>query len=286
MARVVSDSQQAERIDVALSEWRQGDAAIEERWFTHVAEPALSLTPESAQTDEGLQAITSEVEGLVIVTQTCDVVRSCVARPFVEVAPLVQISRAALHAVEKGRRPAQALLPALAERNLVVDLDRIMTVEKSVIASWTRTPGCGTDWEVRAFALALARKRARVAFPDNFVALVSNLMRRMSSKHDKDSDEARVLRALREIRVRAAPAWNADEIALTFWFIRDEDASGFVAEGWDHYLDAWLKRLHTDQRFTSIDGTIQTLDDLTAREYVESDPLDLDHLSSRDDDSA
>ncbi len=266
-----------------MSEWHQGDAALEERWFTHVAEPALSLTPESAQADEGLQAITSEVEGLVVVTQTCDVVRSCVARPFVEAAPLVQVSGAALHEVEKGRRPAQAFLPALAERKLVVDLDRIMTVEKSVVASWTRTPGCGTDREIRAFALALARKRARVAFPNDFVALASNLTKRMSSKHDKDSDEGRALRALREIRVHAAPAWEADEVVLTFWFIRGEDAPGFEERRWDHYLDGWLERLHTAGRFTSIDGAIQTLDDLTAREYVESDPLDLDHLSPRDD---
>lgn len=284
MARIGSDSQQVKRIDAALSKWRQGDAALEEQWFIHVAEPALSLTPESVQADEGLQAITSEVKGLVVVTQTCDVVRSCVARPFVEAAPLVQVSSAALHEVEKGRRPAQAFLSALAERKLVVDLDRIMTVEKSVVASWTRTPGCGTDREVRAFALALARKRARVAFPGDFVTLASNLTRRMSSKHDKDSDEAHALRALREIRVRAAPAWDANEIALTFWFIRDEDASGFVAGGWDHYLGAWLGRLHKAGRFTSIYGTIQTLDDLTAREYVESDPLDLNHLSSRGDD--
>ena len=28
-----------------------------------------------------------------------------------------------------------------------------------------------------------------------------------------------------------------------------------------------------------IDRVVQTLDDLTGREYVESDPLDLDHLS-------
>ena len=28
-------------------------------------------------------------------------------------------------------------------------------------------------------------------------------------------------------------------------------------------------------------GGVMTLDDLTARDYVESDPLDLDHLSSR-----
>jgi hypothetical protein len=30
-----------------------------------------------------------------------------------------------------------------------------------------------------------------------------------------------------------------------------------------------------------VNGVVMTLDDLTARDYVESDPLDLDHLSSR-----
>lgn len=280
MARVGSDSPEAERIDAALAEWRQGDAAFEEQWFTHVAEPALALTPESAQAEEGLQAITSEVAGLVIVTQTCDVVRSCVARPFVDVAPLVQVSDDALREAERGRRPAHAFVPAFAERQLVVDLDRIMTVEKSVVASWTRTPGCMTDRERRALALSLARKRARVAFHDDFSELARDLMRRLSAKHDKDSDEGHALRSLREIRVRAAPGWAAVKIELTLWFIRNANEPDFEGRGWGTYLDSWLKRLAVGCRFTSIEGALKTLDDLTAREYLESDPFDLDHLSA------
>jgi hypothetical protein len=34
-------------------------------------------------------------------------------------------------------------------------------------------------------------------------------------------------------------------------------------------------------RFISIDGLVVTLDDMTGADYVASDPLDLDHLSSR-----
>jgi hypothetical protein len=33
------------------------------------------------------------------------------------------------------------------------------------------------------------------------------------------------------------------------------------------------------ERFTLVEGAIVGLDDLTARDYVESDPLDLDRLS-------
>ncbi len=89
------------------------------------------------------------------------------------------------------------------------------------------------------------------------------------------------MRALREIRVRAAPSWDADEVELMFWFIRNEDERSFENQGWDDYLHAWLERLPESGRVVKVDGVVHTLDDLTAREYVESDPLDLDHLSTR-----
>ncbi len=281
MTLIGPDSQEARRIDAALSEWRQGDAALEERWFTHVAEPALALTVESEQAGEGLQAITSAVEGLVVVSQTCDIVRSCIARPFVEVAPLVRVTDDVLHQVEKGRRPAYAFVPALAGRKLVADLDRIMTVEKSVVASWTRTPGCTADHEVRAFALALARKRARFAFPDDFTELTRKLQGRLQRKHDKDTAEGRALRALREIRVKAEPSWRAEQVEITFLFIRDDHASDFEGRPWHEYLEHWLALLPPSGRFHIVEGHVVALDHLTARDYVESDPLDLDHLSSR-----
>ena len=66
-----------------------------------------------------------------------------------------------------------------------------------------------------------------------------------------------------------------------FWFIRDENLLSFEGKSWDSYRQQWLRRVPTADRFHSIDGAVQTLDDLTAREYVESDPLDLDHLSVR-----
>lgn len=42
------------------------------------------------------------------------------------------------------------------------------------------------------------------------------------------------------------------------------------------------ERISEDGRFVDIRAGVQTLVDLTAREYVESDPLDLDYLSVRD----
>jgi hypothetical protein len=43
-----------------------------------------------------------------------------------------------------------------------------------------------------------------------------------------------------------------------------------------------LKLVPESGRFTKIYGHVTTLEDLRASDYVDSDPLDLDHLSSRD----
>ncbi len=171
----------------------------------------------------------------------------------------------------------------MAQLSFVADLDRVMTIEKSAVLAWTRIEGCRNDDDARRLSLALARKRARIAFPDDFVRFALPLMKRMSSKHDKESDEGRALRALQEIRVRAAPSWDADEVALMFWFICNDDDPAFQDQRWDQFLTAWLKRVPASGRFVSVDGVIHTLDDLTARDYVESEPLDLDHLSTRAD---
>ncbi len=181
----------------------------------------------------------------------------------------------------RGRLPRFAVVPALADQGFAADLDRVMTVEKAVIARWNRTAGCRTDAESRGFALTLARKRVRTAFPDDFVDLVQPLQRRLIQKHDKGSDEGRALRSLREIRVRAAPAWDADAVELTFFFVREPSAHDFEGSTWEGLLENWLSRLKVRGRFTTVDGLVQTLDDLTARDYVESDLLDLGFLSHR-----
>lgn len=278
---LTSDSAPATEIDAAISTWRQGDLALDERWFIHVGDPSSPLTEASSEAEEaGPQALQTDVEGLVVVTQTCDIVRSCVARPYIEVSPLVQVSERHYQDVKKGRRPAMAAIPAIEARRLVADLDRVMTVEKSILATWTRTPGHSCDAEIRNFAQTLARKRQRFAFPDDFNTFVSKLRSRLTEKHDKASDEGRALRALQEIRVQAAPSWGADSVELLFFFIRQDDETSFEGTGWDSFLDAWLKRVEAKGRFTPVNGQVTTLNDMSAQDYRDSDRLDLDHLST------
>lgn len=268
-------------IDTALSEWCQGDCVLGEHWFIYRFNPQRPLTPDSADVaKEKVDLATSQVKGFAVVTQTCDIVRTCNKRPFVEIVPLVEVDEPQLHEIQRSRQPQYAYIPGIAELNLVADLDRVMTVEKAVVAEWERKPGCLSDDSVRALGQALTRKRARFAFPDDFTNFAKKLQNRLRDKHNKSTDEGEALRALREIRVRAEPSWNSPEIRLIFWFIRDEEQSKFQGIGWEQFLERWLQLIPESGRYQNVEGSVVALEDMTAKEYVESAPLDLDHLSS------
>jgi hypothetical protein len=120
-----------------------------------------------------------------------------------------------------------------------------------------------------------------VCFPDDFTELVKKLHGRLADKHEKNTDEGRGLRALREIRVQVTPSWDADAAVVFFWFIRRDGDADFEGRNWADLLNGWLELVPRSDRFTEVEGQVVTLGDLTAADYVGSDPLDLDHLSSR-----
>jgi hypothetical protein len=277
VARVDSVPQTHSPVNVAIAEWRQGDCVVEPRWFAYRA-ASLSGDDLGANPPSDGELHEKEVPGLVMLTQTCDVVRAFEERPYVEVCPLVQVDQAIFDDIKAARRPAFAFVPALEQQRLVADLDRTMTVEKAILARWTRTPGWGTDSEARAFSEALARKRVRFAFPDDFNRFAQRLQNRIKEKNWKTSSEGAALRQLREIRVTASPSWDAEKVEVMFWFVRT-DKAGTHLHDWGSFLRAWLKLLPATGRFGSVNGQVATLDDLTARDYLASDRLDLDNLS-------
>lgn len=278
-------------IDTALQEWRQGDVVLQDPpFFLHLADLAHPLTPEArteakAEAIEGdsLAGVPSQPRGLVVVTQTCDIVRSSTNRPFVELSPLVEVDGAALEDIRRLRRTRYAYVPGVAHFRLVADLDQTMTMEKAVLAPLHRLPGCGDDQERRNFADTLARKRARFAFPNDFVDAFRSVERRLKEKHRKDTEEGTLARTLREIRLRAAPGWEEAEVRLTFLFILEHDEPSPTRRS-EEQIENWLRRFDTSGRFRldpDLPWRLCFLEDLDAREYVESDRLDLDDLSRR-----
>jgi hypothetical protein len=201
-----------ETINAALQDWRQGDCVLSPQWFVHRCDPQKPLTEEAKQNaNSEVDLIESEVMGLAVITQTCDITRNCEDRPFVEVVPLISKDDQFLKEVQRGRRPQFAFIPGVAEHKLVADLDRVMTIEKAVVADWSKVRGCLKDEHIRNLSRALARKRVRFAFPNEFTHFVSPLQSKFQDKHSKEeSNEGKALRALLEVRVRAAPCGSSE----------------------------------------------------------------------------
>ena len=279
-----------EAIDDALLEWRQGDAVLEDvPFFLHLADTRRPLTQASQAVAseetlmDGLAGVASNLLGIIVVNQTCDIVRSCAKRPFVEVCALVEVRQQDLEDVRRLRRPAYAFLPALSHRRLVADLDMTMTIEKSVLVPLRRVAGCETDAERRTFADALARKRARFAFPDDFVAAMRKVRQRLKERHGRDSPEGATARALMEIRVMAAPNWDADQVTLHFLFILADTEPPPTSRDEEQISD-WISRFDSSGRFkldNEMPWRVCFLDDLDAATYLASDRVDLDDLSTR-----
>ena len=279
-----------EAINVKLRDWRQGDvslcAGLESVHLADLARPHSQPSAQAAQRlasggtaiSESATPIIDTVPGIVMLSQTCDVVRDCRDRPFVEVAPLARLPEQTVLEVKLLKRPAFAYVPATAENLLVADLDRPMTVEKAIVAKWSRIPGWSTEREIRDFALALSRKRSRFAFPDDFVRAAQNLQSRLVGKHNKLSSEGSHLRALREIRVQARPSWNDGQVQLNWWFIKDNDPDLGPTQ-WPILVERWTELFDQTDRFDVAGRTACRLEEMTARDYVDSVRLDLDHLS-------
>ncbi len=276
------------RIDARLSFWRQGDVVLTDDWVAiHLADLAAPGTPDSealaasrsGEGELGLDVVAIDAPGFMVVSQTCDIVRSCAERPLVEVCPLQPIPESKAPLIRAGRMSRYLWSPALGDALLAADLDHVTTMEKAALVRFDsdRTAAIATHAEARALAEALGRKRSRAALPDDFVAVLERLQRRVLERHNKQTNEGAFLRGMREIRVRPAPSWDADSVEVEVLFLFSSSAD--LPSDADEQAEALIKLVRAAGRFAMIEGRIATLDSLTAATYLASDRLDLEHLS-------
>jgi hypothetical protein len=239
--------------------------------------------PISGDVDDSGDVAEERCLGLAVLSQSCDVVRDASQTPYIEVAPLVEVEEQTLEEVRKGRRPRYAYVEGVADKRLVVDMSRVMTVAKSVARSWARTPGCSRDEERLRFSESVSRKYARFAFPDAFVDVIEPLRKRMQRRSGKDSPEGRAVDGLFEIRARASGQWSSRPLDVHLFFIRRDSVPGVEEEDWGRLSAEWLGLILASDAYKEgsyrVGGHVTELGDMTAEEYVTSRPLDLDHLS-------
>lgn len=145
-------------------------------------------------------------EGVVLVSQTCDLVQN---RERVLVAPLVGASDADIAHIKKGRKPL--LLVVGAAEDKVADLERIQSVPRAALEGTVvidQTFEARTGEEVARLAARIARAVSRFAFPDEVHDALKRLHRKISDSYSKSTSFARVLGLIDDFRV-SCDDWNA-----------------------------------------------------------------------------
>lgn len=285
-----------EDLQAHIRQWRQGDFVLGSQavvWGYHPDRPLTDTSAEladEAETILGVALASGEVEGLVVISQTCDIIRPFPERPYVQVAPLKRMADASAElAVRRRNQPRYAFLPALGGTGLVVDLDRIFTVEKAMLAHWERQAGCLDDDQRRSLTETIRRYYGRPALPDPFTKAIDNLRGWFKEKHNAGPPPAprgkpaplhvgACLQGLEMTLARPSPSWLADQIHVDFLLIRSSLEDGIFEGHWEDFRIACKDKVALPPNFT-MEWQVIPFADLPARLYLESDHLDLDYLS-------
>ena len=270
-----------ERVNSHTLLWRQGDI-IGSGALAWIARPREPLTPESAQAQgSGLTAIVAEYNQLAIISQTCDIVRDCKTRPLLLVAPIVHLQEPQAGESRKGRRPRYVPVPGLGD-SAFADTDLVVTIEKSVVLGSEPIRGLRDRESQRRFSLGISRVFSRFAFPDDLARSLRPFVNRVKQKHGRQSLEGMALEIIEEIRATGVPSWDAEplDVFIIVSPATRTEADQVMSQGqWDSLVDKWLERVEPTGVIASVDGAMTPLDELSARQYIDSEPLDLDHLS-------
>lgn len=258
-------------------QWRQGDFAID-------CGPFLFADVPDADDTELLAAAFDDPDpvGLVVVSQTCDIVSSMAKLQSVAVCPLIKVRVEHIQMIAKGLSPRFGLVQN-ANDGVVADLARPMSVNKALLATWRRQEGFSDADAAIGFARSLERVYGRFAFPDAFNDSIRPLLEKIKSKHGKaDSPLGKALRSLEELRVRPSGPWDGTVVEVAFFLIfapadlREVNPLK-IKEEFENALKGllWVRPFS----LSSLGVRLGDYDDFTARDYVESVPLDLNALS-------
>ena len=260
--------------DEPLKDWRQGDFAYSVGGFLF-AGPAAGEEPFDA-TEKA-----EDIVGLIVISQTCDIVRRAGGRDYLAVSPLVKKNEKELSDTKRGRRPYLVEIENTDEE-IVADLSCVMSVHKDVVRTWKRHKGFNdTDGRLR-FAAALERKFGQFAFPDEFDEAIRKFRERIWERHDKETKLAsKIYRSLAQIRFHAFPNWSADKRSITIIAVMKENRERGVERD-DIYkeLDEQLNKIKWPEGYEwgEQNFVLGTAKDLSAEDIIESQRGDFDFL--------
>ncbi|WP_420346974.1 hypothetical protein [Pelagibius sp.] len=281
----LSENQGEQDEFAGLYEWRQGDYVdgIDGFTFFDPAEKGSDLPYAAIETTHVNER---EVIGLVLISQTCDIVISPDSDPdrsYVTVSPLVRLAPSALSEMQRGASAKFARIEHHTEELVAADLGCTMCVSKRLLLGWNRHPGFNEEQSRIRFGKAVERKFGRFAFPDDFAKAFQKFHKHVRSKHSNpNSPMADIYRSIREIRVRAAPRWDAPHKTLAVFIVLEDQSRMLVsAEKVRTEIQEQLSKVILPEGYEK-NEPFEFVDDARAFEaqmIYESQPLDFEILS-------
>ena len=159
-----------------LSEWRQGDYSLDVGGFLYAGVSSGGESFDARESGDG-------VRGLVVISQTCDIIRRTGGRHYATVCPLIKITPKEVKEARKGRKPYLSVVGNVDE-GFFADLRKPFSVDKDLMRGWERYDGFSTVLARSKFSSRLEHF-GRFAFPDEFDAAFKNFKDRVWSRHDK-----------------------------------------------------------------------------------------------------
>jgi len=145
-------------------------------------------------------------DGVVILSQTCDVVQE--TKETIQVAPLVRKSAQRYGQARKGAMPGYVPVVGAGE-DMYADLDHVATVHKAHIALLTPQRGFATTEDAKKFGMRVGRRYSRFAFPDEVSHWLGPLKDDVIGKADKpNSPLGRALSLVESLRLECQPNWD------------------------------------------------------------------------------
>jgi len=261
--------------------------------------------------------------GVVILSQTCDVVRETL--PYLHVGPRKLLSDNDARLARRGRRPRYVHLPEIGETEFV-DLANIGSIHKALVAQASSVRGVSSDAQISRFGKAVGRYFNRFAYPGDVNRFLKPLADAIQSKSGNlESAEGRRIEEVLQLRIEslngwlhapydlrlsiivhpgALPTFENDELppfdeGLQRWLYNTEgtiqQSPHTIAERLDatvdaaarYYLwsalgDAWANRCSAKHMSTTLTAEVVSSDEFSLTRMLQSELLDLDHLSTPD----
>jgi hypothetical protein len=274
----------SEKLSLAdrLAEWQQGDFTVDCSEFLFCTSPFEDEeegTPFSAD-------IEPEHQGVCVISQTCDIVRDPekTSVSYVTVSPIVKLDPAGMSGVKRGEVPRFGMLVG-APDDVVVDFTRTMSVKKELLVEWKNQRGCPEELDLQNFARALERFFGRFGFPDAFNKSMNTFRSAVNKRYGRmQSDFGKAIRSVSEFRVYPHTSWdNPDAVPITILAILKDpdgrevdDVEKIRKEIFDQAEKiTWSEPFKADETVLRV----ASLNDLSAAEYLNSYPLELNALS-------